>query len=350
MTCMLDPNNGRLNYARGKIQAVWAHYNHFGFEINGDRDDHTGDTMTSLDADTGEDQNILWSWGASHSLIQNLYYDGKNLYVASLGDAYPMNIQFQVCNIDTCQCIKSPTVVQGEIPGDSTGLSAGRQGGFIDIVGNRNQKLFVYQRKAAKGGYHGKSSTNSINELAVLKFDSQLNYISTTTVLSGDSVTRINNLKTVAYGKNILIAYTVIPQSEVQKFNRHRINPLVDQTYVALLSGVDSSILVQPQLLQPYQTSASDDWRVLENGSIAYTHVDTNNTINIYLHYSCFNYSQLPKFNYNIRSYLWLWKFYQLESYSSTKQFSQYLCQLEGCQLSQHQSTINKWLKQQRQH
>ncbi|KAL4429234.1 hypothetical protein ABPG74_022114 [Tetrahymena malaccensis] len=277
MTCMFDPHNGRLNYARGKIQAIWAHYNHFDVD-----DDHTGDTMISLDADTGENQNIFWAWGASHSLYQNMHYDGKNLYVASLGDAFPMTIQFQVCNIDTYQCQKSTKLVQGGIPGNGSGDSSGRQGSFFTIPGNRNQKLFVYQRKVCNGGYSGNIQTNTINELAIIKFDSQLNYISTTTILSGDLAARVNSIKSVQYGKNILLAYTVIPSAEVDNFNRQFSNSNVDEAYVALLSGVDGSILVQPTKLQNFQINSSDDWRPLENGSIAYTYIDSNNNLNIY--------------------------------------------------------------------
>ncbi|EAR92669.1 hypothetical protein TTHERM_00320150 (macronuclear) [Tetrahymena thermophila SB210] len=283
MTCMFNPHNGRLNYARGKIQAIWAHYNHFGVNSNGNRDDHTGDTMISLDADTGFNQNIFWSWGTSHSLYQNLHYDGNNLYIASLGDAYPMNINFKVCNIDTYQCKESSKVVQGAIPGNGGGSSSGRQGGFFSVSGNRNQKLFVYQRKVCNGGYAGTPSTNSVNELAVIKLDSQLNYISTTTLLSGDAAARVNSIKSVAYGKNILLAYTQIPQTEIQNFNRQNSNSKVDQAFVALLSGVDGSFLVKPTQLSTFQINSSDDWRPLENGSIAYTYIDSNNSLSIFL-------------------------------------------------------------------
>ncbi|KAL4449646.1 hypothetical protein ABPG74_007469 [Tetrahymena malaccensis] len=282
MTIMYNPHNGRLNYARGKIQAIWAHYNHFGFKDDGSRNDHTGDTMISLDADTGYNQNIFWSWATSHSLYQNMHYDGKNLYVASLGDAFPMNINFQVCNIDTYKCQSSSKIVQGDIPGNGGGSSSGRIGGFFSLVGNRNQKLFVYQRKASNGGYSGSTSTNAVNELAVLKFDSQLNYISTTTLLSGDVASRVNSIKSIPFGKNILLAYTVIPTSEVQNFNRQNSNYKVDQAFIALLSGADGSFLVQPTQLSTFQINSSDDWRILENGSIAYTYIDNNNKLNIY--------------------------------------------------------------------
>ncbi|KAL4449642.1 hypothetical protein ABPG74_007465 [Tetrahymena malaccensis] len=282
MTCMYNSHNGRLNYARGKIQAIWAHYNHFGFEKDGNRKDHTADTMISLDADTGYNQNIFWSWGTSHSLYQNMHYDGKNLYVASLGDGYPMNINFSICNIDTYLCQSSSKIVQGDIPGNGYGHAAGRMGSFFSLIENRNQKLFVYQRKASKGGYEDSISENSINELAVIKFNSQLNYTSTTTLLSGDIASRVNCIKSVPFGKNILLAYTVIPTSEVQNFNRQNSESKVDEAYIALLSGVDGSFLVKPTQLPSFQISQSDDWRILENGSIAYTYVDKDSNLNIY--------------------------------------------------------------------
>lgn len=122
MAVMYNPHNGRLNYARGRIQAIWAHYNHFGFySSDGSRNDHTGDTMISLDADTGYNQKIFWAWGASHSLYQNLHYDGNKLYIASLGDAYPMNILFKICDIDTHTCKSSKTIIPGDIPGNGSG-------------------------------------------------------------------------------------------------------------------------------------------------------------------------------------------------------------------------------------
>ncbi|KAL4470667.1 hypothetical protein ABPG72_001778 [Tetrahymena utriculariae] len=277
MTCMFNPHNRRLNYARGKIQAIWAHYNNFGVD-----DDHTGETMISFDADTGENQNIFWAWGASHSQYQNLHNDGKNLYVASLGDAFPMAIQFQVCNIETHQCKKTSKLVQGGIPGNGSGDSSGRQGSFFIIPGNRNQQFFVYQRKSCSGGYSGNIQINTINELAIIKFDSQLNYISTSTVLSSDVAVRFNRIKSVQYGKNILLVYTVIPSTEVDNFNRQYSDSKEDEAYIALLSGVDGSILVQPTKLQSFQINSSDDWRPLENESIAYTYIDSDNKLNIY--------------------------------------------------------------------
>ncbi|KAL4478430.1 hypothetical protein ABPG74_006665 [Tetrahymena malaccensis] len=270
MECMLVPLNGRLNYARGKIQALFGHDNQFTVNV------HNGDTLISLDADTGFNQNIFWSWGNAHSMLQTMHYDGKNLYTASLSDSFPQGIYFRVCNIDTYQCISSNTLLQGTIPQSNNGTYSGRMGGFYSVIGNRNQKLFVYQTNACQAGLKG------VNVLAVVKLDSQLNYISTTTVLSGDIPSRINNIKTVPYGQNILLAYNIVPPTDTQ-CDRQKNYPLRDIGYVALLSGVDGSILVQPQQLTDFQISANDDWRLLENGSVVYTYVNFyNNTLTIY--------------------------------------------------------------------
>jgi len=61
---MYDSDNGRLQYARGKIFVIWAHYNLF-------KDDgrHTADSSILIDADKGVDFEIMWTWGSSHSLI-----------------------------------------------------------------------------------------------------------------------------------------------------------------------------------------------------------------------------------------------------------------------------------------
>ena len=47
---MYKPSSGRLNYAKGKIYVIWAHYNYF-FESN---EFHTADTLIALDAIDGK--------------------------------------------------------------------------------------------------------------------------------------------------------------------------------------------------------------------------------------------------------------------------------------------------------
>jgi len=49
MKAMYNPHNGRLAFVKGKIIATFAHYNHFGYYDNGNRNDHTGDTQIIFD-------------------------------------------------------------------------------------------------------------------------------------------------------------------------------------------------------------------------------------------------------------------------------------------------------------
>lgn len=68
-TTMFNPHNGRLVYARGKIFAVFAHYNFFGYYDTGKRNVHTGDSTVFLDVLTGEKTGNAFTWGSSHSLV-----------------------------------------------------------------------------------------------------------------------------------------------------------------------------------------------------------------------------------------------------------------------------------------
>ncbi len=51
MEIMYNPHNGKLLYARGRIFIAWAHTNSFG-----PNNDHSGCTMFSVDALTGNDR------------------------------------------------------------------------------------------------------------------------------------------------------------------------------------------------------------------------------------------------------------------------------------------------------
>lgn len=52
MFAMFNPSSGRLSYGRGRIAAIFAHYNHFGLKSDGSRDDHTGDTVITFDSES----------------------------------------------------------------------------------------------------------------------------------------------------------------------------------------------------------------------------------------------------------------------------------------------------------
>ena len=68
---MFKPANGKVAFNKGRIGVVFAHYNHFGLKEDGTRDDHTGDTIVHFD-ENGENEILISSWSASHSLQQQI--------------------------------------------------------------------------------------------------------------------------------------------------------------------------------------------------------------------------------------------------------------------------------------
>ncbi len=60
---MYNPHNGKLLYVRGRIFIAWAHTNSFG-----PNNDHSGCTMISVDALTGNDRLLYFTFSPSHSL------------------------------------------------------------------------------------------------------------------------------------------------------------------------------------------------------------------------------------------------------------------------------------------
>jgi len=91
-----NPSSGRMAYGRGRLAVVFAHYNVFSINATGYIDAHTGDTVISFNVNNASDIQLVWSWGASHSLVSRVIYDGEKFSYAALGDAYPQQIRFAV--------------------------------------------------------------------------------------------------------------------------------------------------------------------------------------------------------------------------------------------------------------
>lgn len=53
----------------------------------------------------------------------------------------------------------------------------------------------------------------------IIKLDKDLNLISTKVLIGGVPASRINAIKIVPYGKNILVGLNVIPEAKVSNFN-----------------------------------------------------------------------------------------------------------------------------------
>jgi len=142
---MFNPDNGKLLYANYRFIADFSHYNCFKVQP---RDCHTGNAMMSFDIN-GKDEKAAWMWGASHCVLNTIMFDGSKIMSAELGDAYPVNIV--LASNDTVKTngdidgkakkemtLKSKRMgkaVEGFIPGNHAGATAGRIGSIVEMNG-----------------------------------------------------------------------------------------------------------------------------------------------------------------------------------------------------------------------
>jgi len=269
MKIMYNPSGGRLAYVKGRIVVSFAHYNHFGMK-NGERDDHTGNTFISFD-DNGKDPKLAYSWGASHSLRENILYNGENVIVTCLGDAFPHGIRSYICspNITTDQIdpkwktknrlvFKSVELVE-KLIGDGHGRSSGRNGALMQIGD------FYYLPYSSKKGeylFQGKppASKTELDEFALLKFDSKLKLVNKFVFGPGNNILAINSAR---YGKNILIFWMESKKVDGGLYYFAHL----EGTYYVMLVDENGKILT-PKKELPMGFAPADDIRTLENGTV----------------------------------------------------------------------------------
>jgi len=275
MYCMFNPENGRLAYGGQRIAAIFAHYNNFGTDTT--PNDHTGDTIITFDLNL-QNVKLANSWGASHSLLQQMVFDGYEFSTASLSDAYPQNIKFQYFNgINSTSAADPKTgllnrlpdatndgVIPGTITGNAMGGSCGRIGGlsYIGDTGGASQFNLIYSREA--------SGANTVNEIGYIIYNSSLDLV------YYKSVNNINAgaIKSARYGKNILVAYTTLANrgtgATTCTYPAYILS--TDNMYYMLID-MNGNIVVPPF---PYNVSMtnSDDFEVLLSGAILWSFVN----------------------------------------------------------------------------
>eukprot|EP01125_Pyxidicula_operculata_P001269 TRINITY_DN11174_c0_g1_i1.p1 TRINITY_DN11174_c0_g1~~TRINITY_DN11174_c0_g1_i1.p1 ORF type:complete len:752 (-),score=172.94 TRINITY_DN11174_c0_g1_i1:35-2290(-) len=284
---MWKPNNGRLLYTNNRIMAIFAHYNNFGNITV--RNDHTGDTLITLDESTGGSMRVSFSWGSSHSLLQSVVFDGNKFVGSSLGDAYPQNLYTYAVEefnpVQTGFNIKytsNSELVSGLIPGD-VGYTCGRLGGVHHTYNDRF--LVIYSRAAVSIG----SGSNNVEEFALIVFDSKFKIWKKKVIAGFGDVNVIHSAK---YGPDILIAYTRTTRkggygTNAGKFPAADTN-VQDTMYITQID-VNGNILIPPFAVSNYSMNASDDWKTLHTltggtngGAVLWTFVDHNtNRLNI---------------------------------------------------------------------
>lgn len=270
MNAMYRPHNGRLDYGRGKIAVVFAHYNHFGLYEDGGRNDHTGDTMFYLDEEDGQNEQLVWGWGASHSLCQRTVWDGQAHMTSALGDAYPQQIRFYGAEMTVDGGIGtkmgSSEVLPGSIPGNGGGATSGRLGGLSEM----RDGLFVqsYARRPTSTSFQGTASVSNLDETGLLFFNRTLTPLKQTTLAPG---MHVNTVKSAKYGRNILVGYTTIPET-TEVFMRARVEESGDTMHMMLVDGC-GEVITPSFSVANTSITANDDWEVLKDGRVAWTHV-----------------------------------------------------------------------------
>ncbi len=270
LNAMYKPSGGRLGYAKGRIAAVFAHYNHFGFHPDGKRNDHTGNTFVTFDEE-GKDPKLAFSWGLSHCLRDSLIYDGMQFLSTGLGDAYPHGIRTYKCqpNLTTDEAdpklkVKnrlqnSSAEVVKDLFGDGGGRSSGRTGG---LTFSGESYFLAYSSKKVTYDCHGEKNTTKTDEFALLRLDSNLAVVQKQVFGPGQRIQAIN---TVRYGCNILIMYK---ESKTEGKDAFYLCPKEDPTY-AMLVSTEGKVLAGPTEM-PTKFATADDCRALNDGTVVW--------------------------------------------------------------------------------
>ncbi|EGR30681.1 hypothetical protein IMG5_125920 [Ichthyophthirius multifiliis] len=233
-----------------------------------------------------------WGMEVMYRPYNELYYDGRFVYFGSLGDAYPQNVKIKLCEIYAARCYeffdKTDLVNDNQMPSNGGGSVGGRFGGITKKI-RVNQKWILYQRK--EQNTHSDflpKLTNHVNELSLQLIEPQfvdknfsLNKINKVQLLTGDLGKRANVIKSVNYGKNILILFNLVDQAgDINTFNNDQTQDN-DECYIMLVNSNDGSKILQETKI-PDSISANDLMRVLQDGRVVYTQVNKDNSVDYF--------------------------------------------------------------------
>ncbi|MCQ2817628.1 MAG: hypothetical protein MJ252_10220 [archaeon] len=281
LSAMYDPDNGKLNYGRGYLTLIFAHYNYFGASSGG----HTGDTYFIFDS-TGNPQKAkyAWGWESSHSLIQSHIYDGKYFITAALGDAYPMGIKICVVDVtkNTSQFDQSrntyPQVKYSYtdtmipfIQGNMGGQSMGRLGGVLNFG---NFYVCIYSIK--------QSANDTTDGIFLTKFkyeNEKITEIGQHVTIKSGCAGSLTQLRAAKFGNRILITYilyktdfgTGYPYDDEYK----------TETMYYLLIDTNGSIIKDSIQASTQEQALNEDLRELRDGTLRWAYIDTKDVLKI---------------------------------------------------------------------
>ena len=291
MQAMYRPDNGKLRVGRHRIMLIFSHYNMFKKGEN-EYQGHTGDSTISFDMN-GNDALLGSPWGTSHSLSQQIVYDGLQFLTSSLGDAHPQQVHFTAHNgrnqsifVDgktgkhnRYHTFSRSHVIPGSIPGDGEGRSCGRLGGLHIFKGAKFIKYAqVYSRHVCISGINNEKNVNDEDEIGIVFLDRELNKLGKFKLADGKNV---NIIKSAGYGRNIAIMYSTSTKRDSRdpKFMPNTIAD--DDTCYMMLVRLDGHVLHRPKKLLKC-IFGNDDPVTLKNGNAAWTSVDSSGKLLAY--------------------------------------------------------------------
>lgn len=277
---MFSNGNGKISYGQGRFSVIFAHYNHFGFYKNGERNDHTGDTFYTFDKN-GKSPSYAWGWKTSHSLYQLNFYDGRYFITASLGDMYPK--QIQVCFVlpksnfysidisDKIASFCSSDLIDGIIEGDGAGVSYGRLGGMFKI---KEYYYLVYSRKSS-----GEKLENGLgDEIGILKFkfnefNEKGKQFYDKKIFRIGSANDVANIRAGRLGSRIVILLSIDANPKPKNQPNDAIDNPNNQMIVYLLDS-DNCTVISNFVSKKYSVPVTSDLIYTKYGGIAWPFVD----------------------------------------------------------------------------
>jgi len=202
------------------------------------------------------------------------YYDFTDLVeIAKTNFGRPYQAHYCLNGIAYNQ---NSSIISGNIPGDGGGQSSGRMGGLMKISSSGNYAL-AYSRIPCTTSFEGTVTSNTINEIALIMFDNMMqssNYFQIATNINASC------LKSVRYGINILITYTISSANGGGQFLPDYVSD-TDTMYMILVN-MNGGVVTSTINVNPFSMSASDDMVVLNNGDVIWTFVNASNVLNVY--------------------------------------------------------------------
>ena len=277
MNALTTAQNGRIVYTNGMLSVIFAHQNNFHAGV--DSDFSSGDSFITMDSN-GEDVKLAFAFKTSRSLSQALTFDGKYVVYAGLGDQTPENINACVMRVDWT--VGSANRVYSEcnthmlstnIPGDAKGNSAGRLGG---VVHGDDKYGVVYSVK--------EYNNVTTSEVGIIRFDVDDNKIVDVVknVIDGINGNEVVQIRTVKYGKNVLVVYAVGNEAV------EGLLPKDDVMFAKvgyMLVDFNGKVISGPFMKEGSEMAVNDDIRELQDGSIVWTSVtkgESGLTLNVH--------------------------------------------------------------------